>query len=273
MPRARSFDGKVVVISGAAGGIGSALAFAFGEAGARLVLLDLDVGALESLAAKLGDVGVASRIAACDVRDAAACERAVALAEGAFGGIDVVIANAGISHRSLFTETDPEVLRRVMEVNFFGSVNLTRAALDSVKSREGQLIAVSSVAGFAPLVGRTGYAASKHALHGFFDSLRTELRGTGVDVLVVCPAFADTPLARNALAGDGARVGDRGRATAGGTMQPSEVAAAVLVAAQKRRRLVPISPVARGSLWLSRLAPRVYERVMLREQGSEFEAR
>jgi short-subunit dehydrogenase len=184
--------------------------------------------------------------------------------------VDVVIANAGISHRSLFEDTSPEVLRRVMEVNFFGSVNLVRACLASVRARGGQLIAISSVAGFAPLVGRTGYAASKHALHGFFDSLRAELAGTGVEVLVVCPAFTDTPLAQNALNGDGHMLGNSGREMAGGAMTPAHVADSILRAAQSRRRLVPISPIAHASLWLSRLAPRVYERLMLAKQGGEF---
>lgn len=266
----RDFTDKVVLISGAAGGIGSALARRFGEAGARLVLLDLDERALASLEGDLGARAIQSRSVVCDVRDPAACEAAARVADEAYGGVDVVIANAGISHRSLFMDTEPDVLRRVMEVNFFGAVNLVRATLDSVRRRQGQLIAISSVAGFAPLVGRTGYAASKHALHGFFDSLRSELRGTGVDVLVVCPAFTDTALARSALDGAGRAVGDGGRQTAGGTMTPRHVADVVLRAAHKRRRLLPVSPVAHASLWLSRLAPRVYERLMVDKQGVEF---
>jgi NAD(P)-dependent dehydrogenase (short-subunit alcohol dehydrogenase family) len=270
MRSGRDLEGKVVVISGAAGGIGSALAVAFGAAGARLVLLDLDERALASLANRLAAHGVPRLALRCDVTDADDCDDAMARAAELFGGVDMVIANAGISHRSLFDATAPEVLRRVMEVNFFGAVNLTRAGLPSVRARRGQLIAISSVAGFAPLVGRTGYAASKHALHGFFDSLRSELRGTGVNVLVVCPAFTDTALATRALTGEGAAVGDRGRDTAGGVMRPADVAEAVLTAARRRRRLATISPIALGSLWLSRLAPRLYERAMLREQGSEF---
>lgn len=157
-----------------------------------------------------------------------------------------------------------------MEVNFFGAVNLVRACLGSVRERRGQLIAISSVAGFAPLVGRTGYAASKHALHGFFDSLRSELRGAGVDVMIVCPAFTDTPLAQNALNGSGHELGDSTRPTAGGAMTPEHVAESVLNAARRGRRLLPIAPIAHASLWLSRLAPRLYERAMLKKQAGEF---
>jgi len=266
----RDLKGKVVLLSGATGGIGTALAFAFGDAGARLILLDLDPDALAKLASRLEARGVESRTAVCDVRAERACDAAMRVAEEAFGGVDVVIANAGISHRSLFVDTEPEVLRRVMDVNFFGAVNLVRAGLASVRARRGQLIAISSVAGFAPLVGRTGYAASKHALHGFFDSLRSELHDAGVDVMVVCPAFTDTRLAQNALSGDGHELGDATRATAGGAMTPEHVADAVLRAARRRRRLLPISPIAHASLWLARLAPRLYERVMLSKQGGEF---
>ncbi len=266
----RDFRGKVVLLSGAAGGIGRALASAFGDAGARLVLLDLNEVALRELSAELLAKGVDCGFEVCDVCDESACEAAARAAEDRYGGVDVVIANAGISHRSLFEATSPEVLRRVMDVNFFGAVNLVRACLHSVRVRRGQLIAISSVAGFAPLVGRTGYAASKHALHGFFDSLRSELAGTGVDVLVVCPAFTDTPLAQNALDGGGRALGDAGREMAGGAMTPEHVAKSVLRAARNRRRLVPISPIAHASLWLSRLLPRAYERVMLAKQGAEF---
>jgi len=271
--RSRTYEDKVVVITGAAGGIGTAMAHAFGDAGAKLVLLDLDEERLRTLQHQLDGFGIPSTIAACDVTQLGACQHARRVAVDAFGSVDVVVANAGISHRSLFAATDPEVLHKVMEVNFFGAVNLTHAFLDDVKQQRGQIIAVSSVAGFAPLVGRTGYAASKHALHGFFDSLRSELKGTGVDVMVVCPAFTDTALAQNALTGEGEQVGgSQSRNTAGGTMTPADVAAAVVDAGRQRRRLVPISKVAKGSLWLSRLFPRLYERVMLREQGSEFTA-
>ena len=100
--------------------------------------------------------------------------------------------------------TEPAVIRRVMEVNFFGAVHCTRAALGDLVRTRGLIVAISSVAGFSPLIARTGYAASKHALHGFFDSLRTELVDSGVDALLVCPAFIATGIERNALGADGA---------------------------------------------------------------------
>ena len=188
--------------------------------------------------------------------------------------MEVLINNAGLSHRSRFEETSTAVIRQVMEVNFFGAVHCTRAARPALRARRGTVVALSSVAGFAPLIGRTGYAASKHALHGFFNSLRTELTGDGgpagaVRVLVVCPGFVDTGFARRALDGQGGRLSGP-RALAGRPLRPEQVAAAVLEGVRRGRRQRLISPVAHASLWVSRLAPGLYDRLMRRSQRAEF---
>ncbi len=254
-----------IVLTGAAGGIGTALAQALVRAGDRVALLDLDEAALETLKGELeGDVLALP----CDVTDPASCAAAVDAVTTAWGGIDVLINNAGISHRSRFADTDPAVLRKVMDVNLFGSIHCTRAALPSLIDRRGQVVVLSSVAGFAPLVGRTGYCASKHALHGFFGALRTEVRPDGVNILLVCPAFTDTGLAHRALKGDGTPIGSEApRPVAGRQLQPDELAAAILRAMARRRELLLLPAVSKASWWLSRLAPRLYERMMLRSQG------
>jgi NAD(P)-dependent dehydrogenase (short-subunit alcohol dehydrogenase family) len=253
----------VVLITGAAGGIGRALAAEWASRGADLVLADVAVDALVG--------GPRALVVRCDVTDPAACEAALAEALGRFGRLDVLVNNAGITHRSLFAATDPEVIRRVVEVNFFGSVNMTRAALPALTDSRGHIAVLSSVAGFAPLLGRTGYAASKHALHGFFESLREELRDVGVGVSMICPSFVDTPLRDNASDGAGGRVKDKG-ALAGGMLDAASVARIVADAVQARRRTVPISAVARASWVLSRVAPRAYAAIMRRNQRREFVA-
>jgi NAD(P)-dependent dehydrogenase (short-subunit alcohol dehydrogenase family) len=263
-PPPASLEGKVVVLTGAAGGIGRALARAFAAEGARLALCDRDTAPLDTLAAGLG--GVPCTTHAFDVVDEAACRDALADVIARWGGVDVVVNNAGITHRSAFADTEPEVIRRVMAVNFFGAVHVTKAVLESVVARRGAIVALSSVAGFAPLVGRTGYAASKHALHGFFDTLRAELAGTGVHVLLVCPAFTDTPIEVNALGGRGGPAEDGGRVIVGRMVPPEEVAAALINALRRRRRLLVHTPVAKLSFWLTRLAPSLYERLMRRSQ-------
>jgi len=265
----REFTGKVVVITGAAGGLGRVLARVFAAAGARIAALDRDAAGIEALAAELRGQGRQALGLACDITDVAACERAMAAVTGAWGRIDVLINNAGITHRSAYRRTDPAVTRRVMEVNFFGSVHCTRAALDALCASRGLIIVVSSVAGFAPLIARTGYAAAKHALHGFFDSLRCELADDGVGVLMVCPSFIATGIDRNALGGDG-RPARHGQQIVGARARAEDIAAAILHAARNGKQLLLPGRMAKLAWWVSRLAPGYYARVMARRLRAEM---
>ncbi len=154
-------------------------------------------------------------------------------------------------------------------LNFFGAMHCTHTAIASLRQRQGMVIAISSVAGFSPLIGRTGYAASKHALHGFFDSLRTEVQDDGVDVLIACPSFIDTGIDRAALGHDG-KPASQARKTTGATTQPAEVASAILRAASQRRQLLLFSPTAKAAWWLSRLWPARYAAIMKRRLQAEI---
>ncbi|MDO8286301.1 MAG: SDR family oxidoreductase [Rhodoferax sp.] len=269
----RSFRDRCVVITGAAGGLGQALVGAFLQAGANVVALDRDAQALDALQHSVftntPNQTPSLLTTVCDVTQLPSCEAAMAQATARFGGIDVLINNAGIAHRSAFADTQVDVLRRVMDVNFFGAVHCTRAALASLRQRKGMVIAISSVAGFSPLIGRTGYAASKHALHGFFDSLRTEVQDDGVDVLIVCPSFIDTGIDRAALGANG-QPAAHARTTTGATTQPAEVANAILRAAQQRRQLLLFSFTAKAAWWLSRLWPTRYAAIMKRRLRAEI---
>lgn len=265
----RDFAGKVVVITGAAGGLGRALARSFAAAGARIAALDRDAPGAEAFAAELRQEGRQALGLACDVSDAAACERALAAVLAAFGRIDVLVNNAGISHRSAYRRTDPAVIRRVMEVNFFGAVHCTHAALPALCAAQGLIIVISSVAGFAPLIARTGYAAAKHALHGFFDSLRTELADDGVGVLIVCPSFIATGIDKSALGGDGAPA-LHAQQIVGTREQPQAVAAQILQAARSGKHLLLPGRMARLAWWVSRIAPRYYARAMARRLRGEM---
>jgi NAD(P)-dependent dehydrogenase (short-subunit alcohol dehydrogenase family) len=265
----REFAGKVVVVTGAAGGLGAAYSQRFADAGARLALLDLDGARLTSLAAGFEARGVECVALPCDVSDEPACTQAIRTAIERFGGVDVLINNAGITHRSAFADTDTAVFRKVMAVNFFGAVYCTKAALQSLIQRRGLIIAISSVAGFAPLYGRTGYAASKHACQGLFGSLRSELAGTGVDVLIVCPGFTATGIGTAALAGDGS-ITRHPQSTVGTIATPESVAAAVFKAASRGQRLLVLSAVGKTTLFLTRFFPAMYERMMTRSLRAEL---
>ena len=260
-PGERELEGASVVLTGAAGGIGRALARRFGAGGARIALLDLNQEALDGLAAELTAAGIDSLALACDVTDPDACRDAVADVVSAWGGVDVLVNNAGITHVSLFAETDVEVFRRVMDVNFFGALHSTSAALPSLMERKGRVVTLSSVAGFAPLATRTGYAASKHALHGLFDSLRAEVRRDGVSVTLVCPSFVRTGIGDSALGARGGRP-RRQRPETGPPVEPEDLADAIHAAAVARRRLLFFPRASLVSYLVWHIWPSQYERMM-----------
>ena len=265
----REFRGRVVLVTGAAGGLGAALCWRYAAAGARIAAMDLDAEKLDTLVAAMRAAGAEVLALAGDITDADACRAAVEQTTVHFGALDGLINNAGISARSLLQDTDPAVIRRVMEVNFFGAANLTRAALGSIVARRGFIVTVSSVAGFSPLTGRTAYAASKHALHGFFDSLRSEVEGAGVGVILVCPSFIRTGIGATATDGRGAPVSSP-RFTAGGESTPEEIAARIFDAVATGRSLLLPDTTARKAWWLSRLAPGLYAKIMKNRVGGEF---
>lgn len=254
------FERKVVLVTGACAGIGRALAQRFAQAGARLVLLDLDQAALDSLAQHLRDHHNVEVLALrCDVAEAAAVDAAVALAVEQFGGIDLLINNAGITHRSRFADTDLAVFQRIMQVNYFGALHCTRAALPSLLARRGQIVVLSSLSGFAPMLDRSAYNASKHALHGLFETLRLELAGSGVNVMLVCPGFTATDIRKKALVGDGS-VTAQPIPFVGKVNAPQDTAEAIYRAAVRRKRLLIHSNVNWLARLLARLSPRLFER-------------
>ena len=266
----RNLRGQVVLISGAAGGLGAALCRRYAAAGSHVAAMDLDADRLSSLVAALTQGGNQALALPGNVADPGACAAAVATTLAHFGRLDGLINNAGISQRSLLQDTRIEVIRKVMEVNFFGALHLTHAALPAIKAQRGFIAAISSVAGFAPLIGRTGYAASKHALHGFFDSLRCEVEDDGVNVTLVCPSFIRTGIGGAALGGTGAAANSQ-RVTTGVEASPEDIAERIFSAVADGRRLLLPDRTSRLAWWLGRLAPAFYARTMKRRVGAEFD--
>ena len=259
----------MVIITGAAGGIGQALSRRFGQAGAIVVVLDLDGNREGKLTNELEAEGINCTGMPLDVTDEEACRNALAAVVKKYGRIDLLINNAGITHRSAFSETETDVFRRVMDVNYFGSINCTKAALNQLILNQGIIIVISSVAGFAPLLGRTGYAGSKHALHGLFGSLRAELKKYRVTVTIVCPGFTDTAINRHALDKDG-RLSLHPQSTVGKASSPESVANAVYNAAARKKRLIVLSGVGRLTRIMTRCCPAIYELIMARSLRSEL---
>ncbi len=265
MPK-RDLAGAVVVVTGAAGGLGAAVARRFAIDGARLALIDIDPTRLAAVAEGLPG----SEAIVCDLTDPEACESAIAAVVDRFGGVDVLINNAGMTHRSAFVDTDPAVIRKVMEVNYLGSVNITKAAMPSLIERTGAIAVVTSVAGFAPVLGRTGYAGSKHALHGLFDTLRAELRPVGVDVTIISPTFVDTDMQQRALGGDG-DVTDHPQSRVGKQVTPDDVAEKIHRGVERRKRWVIIGFIGHLTRVMTAAVPSLYERMMALSLRSELD--
>lgn len=261
---------KVVVVTGATGGLGRAVCRAYADQGAAIGLLDLDGTDLEGVAADLQRAGARCTHHRCDVTDEDQCQAAIDAVVRDLGGVDVLVNNAGITQRSAFADTSTAVFRRVMDVNFFGSLHCTRAALPHLVRRRGQIAVVSSVAGFAPVLGRTGYAASKYALRGFFGSLQAELRGTGVGVTMIHPTFIDTGLDGRALGEDG-NVTTHPQSRVGQQLTADDVARQVVRATARRQRTLVLGRMGHLSRMVNAHWPGLYEALMARSLRSELE--
>lgn len=257
-----TLQGKSVLVTGAGGGLGQALCLLLLKAGARVAAVDLDQGGLDLLVKKAPQGLLALQ---CDITNEQRCRDVVAQV----GAIDILINNAGITHFSKFEDMKPQTVKKVMEVNFFGAVNMTHATLPSILNRRGQIVAVSSVAGFSPLYGRCGYSASKHAMQGFFDSLRSEVAEAGVDVMIVCPSFIASQQEGSAKEGDIARPGSANQ-TAGKPLSPDLVAEKILSGIEAKRRLLTIGRVSKLSYWINKISPKLFESIMVKKIRSEF---
>ncbi len=263
------FKNKVVIVTGGASGIGLAICRRFAKDGAKIGLLDMDekgiLGPVRELEAGGNDVlGIK-----CDVTNYPECESAIKEIINRFGGIDVLVNNAGITQRDAFVDTRISVYRKIMDVNFFGSLYCTKASIKSLIERQGLIIVIESVAGVAPLLGRTGYCASKHALHGLFTSLRSEIRQTGAHVMIVCPGFVKTNLQKRAMGGDG-KVTSHPQSRLGREETPENVAEAIYKAAVRRKHMVVLTATGKIGYWVSRFAPVFYERIMEKKFRSEL---
>lgn len=237
MSSASPFRGASVVVTGASHGIGESIALALAAQGARLMLAARRADELERVAAACRAAGAGAAIPIpTDVTDAGACAALVARAAQEFGAIDMLVNNAGLGMWSRVDEVqDLSIFERVLRVNYLGAVYCTHAALPHLKQSRGRIVCVSSLAGRTGVPLRSGYAASKHAMSGFFDSLRIELRGSGVSVTLVDPGFVGTGAQGRNLSADGNPLGvvPINMAEA---MSPEECARQVVAAAAGRER-------------------------------------
>lgn len=262
---------KRIVITGASSGIGEAMAREYAKMGAKVVMAARRSEELERIAAEIGNAGGSVAFAACDVTKEEECKHLMEVAVEAFGGIDVLICNAGLSMRALFDDCDLRVLHRLMDVNFWGTVNCTKYALKWLQQSKGSLVGISSVAGIHGLPGRTGYSASKYAMTGFLDTIRIENLKKGLHVMTACPGFTASNVRFSALTADGTQQGETPRNEAK-MMTPEEVAHIVAKGIQRRKRLCLMEWEGRSTHLLKKFFPALVDKlfyaVMSREPDS-----
>lgn len=255
---------KVVWITGASSGIGEALAYEFNKKGANVILSARRVEELERVKENCQNSEETVRTLHLDLSDTDSFPEKTAEALKYFGTVDMLINNGGVSQRAHAVNSTMESIRRVMEVNFFGSIGLTKALLPTmINQKSGHIVVISSVMGKLGTKYRSAYAASKHALHGWFDCLRQEAYEHHIDVTVVCPGFIKTNVTKNALTADGSKYNqmEDAQKTA---MPPGEFAQRLLPKLAKRKEEVYIGGTEILAVYVKRLSPRLLNKILKR---------
>jgi len=256
-----AFRDNVTIITGASAGIGLEIALQLARQGASLALAARNPALLAEAAIRCEGVGAAVIAIPTDVSDKLQCEALVEATVTRFGRVDTLINNAGISMHARFDELrDIDAVERITAINYFGSVYCTWFALPYLKKTHGRIVAISSLTGKNGVPTRTLYAGTKHAMAGFFDSLRIELRRDGVSVTVIYPGFVDTPIAERALGPDGKPLGTR-PVVKNAIMGAEECARLTIEAASKRKREVIMTGRARVGMILKAIWPEAVDSI------------
>jgi short-subunit dehydrogenase len=262
------FRDKVVIITGASSGIGEAAAREFAANGSKVVLAARSADKLQKIAEEISNEGSDAIFVTSDISVEADCRNLVEKTVEKFGRIDILVNNAGVSMRALFTDVDLSVLRRLMDVNFWGTVYCAKYALPYLIRSKGSLVGVSSVAGFHGLPGRTGYSASKFAMHGFLETIRIENLKNGLHVMIIAPGFTATEIRKHALLADGKEQGDSPKKE-DKLMQPEYVAKWILKGIRKRKRNKLLTWDGRLTALFQRILPNTIDRAYYNELSRE----
>lgn len=264
---------KTIVITGAGTGIGKACALAFAREGYQVVISGRRFEVLEKLADEMKALGYSVWPVACDVSRESECKNLIEETIKNFGSMDVLINNAGISMRALFSDVDLNVMRKLMDTNFWGAVYCTKYALPHLLKTKGSVVGISSIAGKKGLPGRTGYSASKFALEGFLETLRTENIKNDLHVLIACPGFTASEIRNSSLSADGSAQGESPRDESG-MMSADTVAAHILRAVKVRKRDLVLTSNGKLTVLLNKFIPGLLDKVvykhMAKEPGSPF---
>lgn len=263
-----TFANKVVWITGASSGIGEALANAFALEGSKLVLSSRRKEELERVKTELKLSDEQILILPIDLTDTSKANEYTQQVISKFGRIDILINNGGISQRALTKDTPLDIDRKIMEVNFFGTIALTKSVLPvMLKQKSGHIIAMSSIAGKFGFYFRSAYSASKHALHGFFESLRMEIYKDNVQVMIVCPGKIKTNISFNAVTGDGGTHNKMDESQANG-VSAEECAKQILKGIKNNTEELFIGGKELRAVWVKRFFPKLFSK-LIRKQKPE----
>ncbi len=259
---------KVVIITGASSGIGEALVRNYTALGANVVLAARNIKKLKILSEEIRTSENQLLCIKTDVSKEDDCQKLIEKTVDKFGHIDILINNAGISMRSLFEKTEISVIKKLMDVNFWGTVYCTKFALPYLLKSRGSVVGVSSIAGYKGLPGRTGYSASKFAIHGFLEVLRIENMKKGLHVLTACPGFTASNIRNTALGGDGSQQGESPR-NEEKMMTANEVAERIVIAIVKRKAGLTLTFQGKLTVWLNKFFPRLVDKLVYNHMAKE----
>jgi len=253
------FKEKVVVVTGGTDGIGKALVEELLSCGAKVSTCGRNHDKLYQLQTHNPSAQLHTMVA--DVSSENDCRRFIEMTIKMFGSIDVLINNAGISMRAQLIDASLDVIRKVMEINFFGAVYCTKYALPFIIERKGSIVGVSSIAGYRGLPGRSGYSASKHALQGWLEAVRTELLGSGVNVMWVCPGFTTSNIRNAALNKEGESQGESPMDESK-MMSAEECAQRILKAVEKKKRTLVMTFTGKRTVFMNKFFPRLTDKMV-----------
>lgn len=263
--------GKVVVITGASSGIGKALAMLFAKKGSKVVIGARNHEKIREVAEQIKLAGGQVAFVQTDVSIENDCKNLIMTAVNSFGTVDILINNAGISMRALFENTDLSVIKKLMAVNFWGTVYCTKYALPYLLEQKGSVVGISSVAGIKGLPARTGYSASKFAMNGFMDSLRIENLKKGLHVLVAFPGFTASNIRNTALAADGSMQGESPR-DENKMMTAEEVSAHIYRAIDKRKNKIILTSQGKLTNLLNKFFPNYLDKMVYNHMAKETDS-
>lgn len=249
---------KVIVITGGTDGIGKALVLQSLAEGALVATCGRSAEKLDQLKEDLNEKNIL--ISQCDVSKEEDCKNFIENTITHFGKIDILVNNAGVSMRSLFKDVSMETMRRLMDTNFWGAVYCTHFALDSILKNKGSIVGVSSIAGYRGLPGRSGYSASKFALNGWMEALRTELLDSGVNVMWVCPGFTQSNVRKAALTSDTTAQGESPLHEEK-LMSAEECARHIINAIKKRKRTLVLTFQGHQTVFMNKFFPALTDRL------------